>query len=272
MNRLKFAGAALALLLPLTAEAHRFWLLPTSTVVTKAGTWVSFDAAVSNDIFHIDYRPLQVGQLQIATPDGSTVAPENVSTGKLRTTFDLELASVGTYRLFTASNGLTARWEEDGKPKFWPPRGTTPTREAFDKEVPKKADKLVITQSSRRLETFVTAGKPGTEALQPSKVGLELVPITHPNDLFAGETARFSFLIDGKPAVGVKLEIVPGGMRYRNDQAMINVETDKKGEVAITWPTAGLYWLEASYEDDKAPKPATKRSGQYVATFEVLPQ
>ena len=116
------------LLLPLTAEAHRFWLLPTSTVVTKAGTWVSFDAAVSNDIFHIDYRPLQVGQLQIATPDGSTVAPENVSTGKLRTTFDLELASVGTWPWWPARNATGWTWPVSRKRArlaWWWQRPTT---------------------------------------------------------------------------------------------------------------------------------------------------
>jgi hypothetical protein len=61
-------------------------------------------------------------------------------------------------------------------------------------------------------------------------------------------------------------------MRYRNGQDAINVETDKTGKVAIKWPSAGLYWLSASYEDNKASKPATSRRGSYVATFEVLPQ
>jgi hypothetical protein len=32
-----------------------------------------------------------------------------------------------------------------------------------------------------------------------------------------------------------------------------------------------MYWLEASVQDDKAEKPATKRRASYVATFEVLP-
>jgi len=272
MNHLKLAGLALTLLLPLTAEAHRSWLLPTSTVIAKPGAWVSFDAAVSNDIFYTDHRPLPAGQFQVATPDGSAATLENISEGKLRTTFDLALNQEGTYRVFSASNGLTARWEENGQRKSWPPRGVTPTPEAFAKEVPKQADKLTITQSSRRVETFVTVGKPNTAVLKPTKVGLELVPITHPNDLVTGETARFSFLIDGKPAEGVKLEIVPDGQRYRDSQDMINAVTDKKGEVSIAWPKAGRYWLEASYEDDKAPKPATKRSGLYVATLEVLPQ
>jgi uncharacterized GH25 family protein len=36
--------------------------------------------------------------------------------------------------------------------------------------------------------------------LQPLNEGLEMVPITHPNDLVAGEPARFRMMLDGKPA------------------------------------------------------------------------
>lgn len=43
-------------------------------------------------------------------------------TGKFRSVFDVELTQQGTYRLATINNGLSANWEEDGKPKRW--RGT----------------------------------------------------------------------------------------------------------------------------------------------------
>jgi uncharacterized GH25 family protein len=66
--------------------------------------------------------------------------------------------------------------------------------------------------------------------------------------------------------------VIPAGMRYRNQQDNISVVSDKNGSISITWPQAGLYWMSVSYEDDKAQKPAKKRSGSYVATFEVLPE
>ncbi len=28
-------------------------------------------------------------------------------------------------------------------------------------------------------------------------------------------------------------------------------KTDKDGEIAITWPAAGMYWLEVSVQDEK---------------------
>ena len=265
------AACGLALSLPFTAQAHRAWILPAATVLSGEAPWVTFDAAVSNDIFHTDFHPLRAPMLSATGPDGAKAPLQNVSTGRFRTTFDLELASPGTYKVFVASHGLSATWEEDGERRFWPPRGQPYTDEGFAANVPERADKLAVTQFSRRIETFVTAGAPDDAALAASDIGLELMPDTHPNDLFAGETARFRFLIDGAPAEGVEVTVLPGGMRYRNEQDEITLRSDGEGFVDITWPAAGQYFLEAEYSDDQARAPSTRRRGGYAATFEVLP-
>lgn len=264
---------AVSLALPLAAQAHRAWIVPAATVLSGDDPWVTFDAAISNDIFHADHAAMRLEGIKVTGPDGNAVELQNGATGKYRSTFDLNLSQRGTYKVFSASGGLNARWEtEEGERRFWPPRGQTPDAAAFAKEVPAKAKNLEVSQSSRRMETFVTAGSPSETVLKPTNSGLELVPVTHPNDLFAGEKAEFGLIIDGKPAVGAKVTVIPGGMRYRNGQDAIEVETDKDGKFAITWPAAGLYWLSASYRDNQAKAPATSRSGSYVATFEVLPE
>jgi len=265
--------AALVLCLPLTAQAHRAWLLPSATVLSSDDAWVSIDAAVSNDIFHADHAPMRADGVVITAPDGKTLEVKNANTGKFRSTFDVQLPQKGTYKIALASSGIMATWKtEEGERKMWPGRGEKANPADFDKMVPKKAKDLSVSQFSRRMETFVTSGSPTESVLKPTKQGLELVPVTHPNDLFAGEAATFQFQMDGKPVAGVKVTVIPGGMRYRNEQAAIEVETDKKGNIVITWPQAGMYWLSASYRDDKAKKPATSRSGSYAATFEVLPE
>lgn len=265
--------AALILCLPLSAQAHRGWLLPSATVLSGDDAGVTVDAAVSNGIFHADHAPMRVDGLVITAPDGTTLAAQNINTGKYRSTFDVQLPQKGTYKIASASSGLMARWEtENGERKMWPGRGEKADPADFDKVVPKKAKNLEVSQFSRRLETFVTSGSPSDSVLKATKQGLELVPVTHPNDLFAGEAATFQFLMDGQPVAGVKVTLIQGGMRYRNDQAEIEVESDKKGNISVTWPQAGMYWLSASYRDEKAKKPATVRSGSYVATFEVLPE
>ena len=266
---LKFAALALALSLPFAAQAHKAWLLPSQTVLAGNNPWVTVDAAVSNDLFYLNHVPLKTDNLAITAPDGSILVAQNTATGKYRTVFDVELKQAGTYRIGVVNNYVTGSWEEaNGQTKRW--RGTEAT---FATQVPKNAKKLQVGQSVSRVETFVTNGSPNETALQPNGVGLELVPVTHPNDLFAGEEAKFRFQIDGKPAANLDVEIVRGGTRYRNAQDELKVKTDTKGEFTVTWPEAGMYWLEANSEDKKTTvKAAKQRRLGYVATLEVLPQ
>lgn len=262
------AAFVLALAAAPGAHAHKAWVLPSATVLSGDAPWITVDAAVSNDLFNFNHVPLRLENLAIVAPDGATLAPENGHTGKYRSVFDLQLQQGGTYRIAVVNAGLFASWEENGQPRRW--RGTA---QSFATEVPKDAVKLQVTQSTGRIETFVTLGAPGGAALKPTGAGLELVPVTHPNDLFAGETATFQLLIDGKPAAALPVEIVAGGTRYRDAQDEIKATTGADGRFEVTWPAAGMYWLEASLQDDKASTPpATQRRASYVATLEVLPQ
>ncbi|MDO4708739.1 MAG: DUF4198 domain-containing protein [Pseudomonadota bacterium] len=258
----------LALALPFAAQAHKAWLLPSQTVVSGNAPWVTVDAAVSNDLFHFNHVPLRTDGLIITAPDGTRAQAQNLATGKYRSVFDVELNQPGTWRVATVNDGLIAFWKENGQNKRW--RGTA---ERFAAEVPAGAQELRVSEGITRIETFITRGAPNDTALKVSGRGLEMQPITHPNDLFAGEEARFRLLVDGQPAAGVALEIVRGETRYRNAQDEIRLKTDARGEFSITWPRAGMYWLEARSSDDKTGvKQASQRRLTYVATLEVLPQ
>ncbi len=268
MKRTLTLSLALAALLPLSAFAHKAWLQPSETVIAGANPWITVDAAVSNDLFYFNHVPLRLDNLVITAPDGSKAEPQNSATGKYRSVFDVELKQQGTYRIATVNSGLSGSWEVDGKPKRW--RGTP---ETFATQVPKDAKNLQVSQSVGRVETFVTNGSPNDTALKPTGEGIELVPVTHPNDLFAGEEATFKLHIDGKPAAGLEIEITRGGTRYRNAQEEIKVKTDADGKFSVTWPEAGMYWLETGTEDNKTSLPQAKqRRLSYVATLEVLPQ
>lgn len=192
----------IAAMLPVAVQAHRAWMLPSSTVVSSQNAYVTIDAASSNDLFYFDHRPMRLDQLKVTAPDGSMVNAENQSTGAYRSTFDVKLAQQGTYRISVGS-------------------------------------------PERRVETFVTAGKPTTQVLQPSGSGFEFAPVTHPNDLFAGENAEFRFLWNGKPVEGVQVSVIPGGIRYRDQLGETTFKSDKDGKVSVKWPAAGMYWLTA---------------------------
>ncbi|MEE7548225.1 DUF4198 domain-containing protein [Xanthomonas sp. Kuri4-1] len=267
MNR-SLVLAALLAALPCSALAHKAWLLPSQTVLAGEQPWITVDAAVSNDLFYFNHVPLRLEHLAITAPDGRRVEPQNPATGRYRSVFDLQLAQAGTYRLSVLNDGLFASWKEDGKARRW--RGDAGR---FASEVPQAAADLQVAQTLGRVETFVTHGAPTRTALAPSGKGIELIPVTHPNDLFAGEAAQFKLQIDGKPAAGLEVEIVRGGTRYRNAQDEIKLTTDAGGGFSVTWPEPGMYWLETASQDGRTTVPqARQRRLSYVATFEVLPQ
>ncbi len=264
---LAFAAAA-AIGLPLAAEAHRAWFLPSATVLSGKDPWVTIDAAVSNDLFYFEHQPMRLDNLVLFGPDGKEVKAENSATGRYRSTFDVHLTQPGTYKFALVNQGVFASYKENGQLKRW--RGKA---EDLAKQVPANAEDLRVTQSQSRMEVFVTAGKPSDAVLKPTGQGLELAAITHPNDLFVGEKANFGLLLDGNPAADLKVTIIPGGIRYRDKLQEITVTTDKDGKFSVTWPEPGMYWLEANLRDDKnVAAPAKERRASYVATFEVLPQ
>ena len=60
MKRSALAIAATLALLPLSAFAHKAWLLPSQTVIAGEKPVVTVDAAVSNDLFYFEHFPLQL--------------------------------------------------------------------------------------------------------------------------------------------------------------------------------------------------------------------
>ncbi|MET3009211.1 DUF4198 domain-containing protein [Stenotrophomonas koreensis] len=269
MKRPLALATLLAALLPLSANAHKQWLQPSATVVAGAAPWISVDAAVSNNLFYFDHVAMRTENIVVTAPDGSNVAIANAHTGKLRSVFDIELNKPGTWRVASVNAGLMATWTEDGKPRRW--RGNA---ETFAREVDTSKADLRVSETVGRVETFITNGNPNDTALALTGKGIELQAVDgHFNDLFAGETSTFQVFIDGTPAAGLEFEIIRGDTRYRNAQEEITATSDANGQINVTWPSAGMYWLETTSSDARTSVPqAAQRRLSYVATLEVLPQ
>jgi uncharacterized GH25 family protein len=177
----------------------------------------------------------------IQAPDGSKVEPQNVATGKYRSTFDVQLSQPGTYKIAQVGANGFANWTENGVARNW--RGNLAD---MSKEVPEKAENLQVSRMNNRVEIFVTAGKPTRSVLEPTGLGLELVPVTHPNDLVTGEDAKFQFLLNGKPAADLEVTVIPGGIRYRDALMEAKYKTDGEGKFTVKFATPGMYWMNAA--------------------------
>lgn len=267
------AGAALATLAAVPASAHRQWMMPSSTVVSGDDVWVTVDAAVSNDLFYFEHQPMRLDAMKAWAPDGTEAAIENKSTGRYRSTFDVRLTQRGTWRIGSAIDMLMGSYELNGKTERLP-RGTTAANLA--ERLPAGATNVRTAEANNRNEIFVTVGEPTTSLFKPTGKGIDLAPVTHPNDLFSGEAATFQFLLDGKPAAGLPVTVIPGGIRYRDQLGQMDLTTDAEGKVAVTWPEPGMYWLNVTTqqvereEGEGGASPPLARRASYVTTLEVL--
>lgn len=278
-TRYRIAGAMAALLLAGTAQAHRQWMLPSATTLSGTDAWVTVDAAVSNDLFYFEHVPMRTDGIAVTQPDGSAGRIENAATGKFRSTFDVHLTQPGTYRIANVSTGLMGSYLLNGKRERLP-RGTTQATLAT--ALPAGATDVQTAEMANRNEIFVTLGAPTTTIFKPTGQGIEMAPVTHPNDLVSGEAATFQFLLDGKPAAGLKVTIIPGGIRYRDTLGQMDLTADQDGKIAVTWPQPGLYWMNATVGGVReggpmgeggapaAPAGPPQRRAAYVTTLEVL--
>ncbi|MFZ5703968.1 MAG: DUF4198 domain-containing protein [Pseudomonadota bacterium] len=289
--------ATLLIAIPTLASAHRQWMVPNATVFSGTNNWVTVDAAASNDLFFADHQPMRLDGVKAWAPDGSAAKIENAATGRYRSVFDVKLDKPGTWKIGTYTNSVAGSFKIDGeevrvggRPRGpamaggpggpggpgangtpgAPPQPPMRSVQSVD-DIPANATDVKLTQMIARNEIYVTANQPSDAVFKPIGAGIEFQPITHPDELVVGETASFRFLIDGKPAAGLKLSVVPGGKRYRNDDGAREIVTGADGVAKIDWPEAAMYWINASASDDKPTVArATSRRLSYTTTVEVL--
>ena len=246
-----------------SALAHRAWILPSTFTLSGESQWITVQGAISNDLFYPNHVPLPIETVVVTLPDGSRTGVEGW-TGRLSSGFDLALEQQGTYAISETGDMWFVRWLEAGEEQWW--RGSQ--SEVETKAVGKEGVRYL--RSARRVESYVTLGAPSDEVFEPSGSGLELTPITHPNDVFAGEKARFKLLLNGSPVSGMSVEVIRGGGRYRDRADPVETVTDSDGNFTLLLEQAGTYWLHASTE----PMSLDSRDEMYgyTLTLEVLPQ
>ena len=264
---LTLAGIACA------AQAHRPWMLPNTTFIeTEREAWVTIDGAVSEGMFVADHMPLRMEGLTVTDPDGATTPAPAATVGKFRSSVDLKLPKDGTYRLTLATTSVMGSYKLNGEMKRF-----RASEQAAAKEIPAGATEVRSTTMVQRQDTFVTLNKPTSGALKPLGTGLELVPVTHPTELRAGEKATFRFQLNGQPLPNFPFSLIPGGVKYRGTLNEVRLSTDAKGEATFTLPAPNMYWLSAAWPANapRGPGPEAQpepKRYSYSATLEILPE
>jgi hypothetical protein len=247
----------LALSLPITANAHERFILPSHTILSgEEAQSVSFIASISNAIFHGD-KPLGDNGKGVVSPKLAplfkrlkpiVISPDGVSREMSWQAFsrfsvaDTQLKQSGTYRISLVQPNvpMTTFIKADGKKgRFF---GNTA-------KVPSGATSIVKRTTASRVETYVSFNEPNNTALLSTGKGLELTGETHPNDLFVDEALSFQLTYLGKPLQqSTEVKVVKGATRHRNQRDEQIIETDAQGKFSLSVSQAGFYLLSANVD------------------------
>jgi len=252
------AALGAAALLTAQAAAHSPYLLP-NVFSAEGRDHVTVQASFTESFFAPD--------VAMKSEDWNVVGPDGVRTGLTPVMLaDLALLEVamtaeGTYRISSGARvGRTAKaYRKDGVWEFLEPGATPPD-----------GTEAVDMQSLTLADTYVTRGKPSPAALEPRGAGLELVPLTHPNEAVAGETLALRVLFDGKP---VAEEAV---MLHRADEAYagtapVQATSTAEGKVEFAPAEPGVYLAMIRYRVAPAAAGEPWRSFTASVTFDVQP-
>jgi len=263
-----FAAAVLIGFCSTPALAISPYVLPLNFDVRAKDT-LTVDAGFTQKIF-IPATPLGDTKFTITRPNGTQEAIATVHHLKTRSVLEYTLPAEdkearGTWRISSEPRlGRVFRsWEKDGKVE----RATH-----SDQAMPAGAKLLNHYQTLGRAESYVTVGAPTREALKAHGKGLEIVPITHPNDLYTGETFQFAVHFDGKPLAGNTLDIYRSNTsKAESEHSVISLTTDAQGRATFTLKQSGLYQAYVRH-DSKAPAGAAAPTygNRYALTFRVL--
>lgn len=244
------------------AAAHTPYLAP-NTFAPQAGETVTLDAAFA-ETFFVPEVVFDKSVFSVTGPDGTSGAPATVHYLKTRAVVEHTLPKqAGTYRFSSGlrQGAVFRTWEVDGK------RESTRDPEAT---IPDGARRLPSFQAITIAETYLTIDAPDRGALKPRGTGIEIIPQTHPADLYTGESFVFTVLHDGKPVADQPVEISEAVWTSDRRAEVVTVNSDAQGRVTLPLRRAGT-WLALTRHRTNAPAgaPADEYSHSFTLTFHV---
>lgn len=283
---------ALLSALPVMGSAHSIspFVLP-EVFDTNNAQNISFQSAQTIEKFFVPGINFKTNYV-ITQPDGKQVAVQPAASLKRFNIAEFDLPQAGTYRIRTQdATGNSVKYAlVDGRwlriramrPQAAPVAPAAPKLETEQKveqkapatpvaakpapipriiaadKVPADAKTLDVT-NHLIAESYVTKAKP-TPLADVSKKGFEVKLITHPNELFAGESLKGQVLHNGKGVANLELDIFKGASSYQvgAKREQPAVHTNAKGEFEVPFAEAGIYLISTVYpeaEKDNTKKP-----------------
>ena len=237
--------------------AHTPYLMPHSFEPVR-GNKVTLDASFSEKFF-IPEVAFTGSEFFVIAPNGKRETPEKEAELTTRKVLEHSLKEEGTYRFSTGQRkGAIFRvYMKDGK------RGSL---RGNDEPLPEGAKITDHFQAITYAETWVPHKGPTSDNVKPLGNGLEIVPVTHPNDVFSGDKFSFTVHYNGKPLPDAKAFIYLANYQFSEEKAELEVTTDSAGNASFSPEEQGVYVLRVRHRD-AAPEGADVPRYSYTTTL-----
>jgi hypothetical protein len=276
--------AALAVVLAATqaSAGHMPYLEPKTFGPRRDVVTVEAAMAEEATLFVPDFTIRGSGDYSVIDPSGATKKIEGVTTLKELAIFEAPTPIDGTYRITSGERaGRSSKLAKiDGvwrnvRPAGGPPRpaeGAAPPANGPIEEdkIPAGAE-VMTTQSYLKADVYVSRGAPTATALKPTGQGLEIAPVTHPNEAFAGEAFKFRLLVDGQPLANAPFTVSKAREGYEPQRFTTGGSAGADGAASVTLAKPGIYVIQVQNPvrvEGQPPIPAAK-SLTTTLTFEV---
>lgn len=250
----------LAALIALTgpAAAHTGYLKP-NLFNTPQRDHVTVEASFTEEMFTPDIV-MKADDYHVVTPAGAKVKLASVTYLRDLAVFEVDMPETGTYRISTGlRTGATRKMAlVNGK---W--------EAVREREGAPAGARVADAQSITRSDVYVSKGPASDKALTPAGVGLEIVPLAHPNRLDAGAALPVRLLLDGKPVAGVTISLQGPKLPDEEDGKAVTVTTDNDGKASVALPQEGTFLLLARHRVEAADGPVAVKSHSATLTFAV---
>jgi len=253
------------------AAAHTPYLVPFNFAPTEA--YITVHDALTDNTFFTPEFPIKGDDFYITDDKGVTIADKGLSLHQLAL-FESPLPHEGTFRISTGNRDVRTLTlaEIDGrwKPVKMPENGLPVAPPFADQTTLPAGTRIVPVKTMVRSESYVSYNKPSDAVPPPEGRGLELVPLSHPNRLFAGGTFSFALQFDGKPLANAHYAVFRAYDTYETEAYAANGDTGTDGKSTLTFVKPGIYVIEVSRNWQES-DPSDPRTWLYSLTLEVAP-
>lgn len=246
--------------------AHTPYVLPNAFSTSK-GKKVTAVSSFTEEFFVPDFK-VESDDFHLVLPDGTRSEYGNTVVLDQVTVLENELETEGTYRLSTGDRlgrKFTMKRVEDGWDYIRGGMGEGGERETIPEGV-----ETAEFQSHTVAVAYVTKGAPTQDAVGQTGTGLEIVPITHPSEIYVDDGFELQLTFNGDPVKKHEMKVYRQGGKYEEPNYEIVTSTNKKGKVSLEFGEPGVYVVMTRHQDEAPGGSETPyRSYTISLTFEV---